>query len=58
MICKEGTTKPIYVSAGHKLSLNQAVSIVKELCFYRVPEPIRLADHLSREYLAQLKSKL
>ena len=58
MFCKEGVTKPIYVSAGHKLSLDQAVSIVKELCHYRVPEPIRFADHLSREHLAQMKSRL
>ena len=57
-VCKEGTTKPIYVSVGHKLSLQQAVSIVKELSVYRVPEPIRFADHLSRKHLEQLKSQL
>jgi len=36
--------KPIYVSIGHKISLNTAVEIVKHCAKgYRVPEPIREA---------------
>lgn len=33
--------KPIYVSVGHRISLDSAVMIVKMTCKYRVPEPIR-----------------
>ncbi|XP_049932286.1 uncharacterized protein LOC116246662 isoform X3 [Nymphaea colorata] len=38
--------KPIYVSIGHRISLETAVRIVKNCCIYRVPEPTRqvLAD--------------
>lgn len=43
--------KPIYVSVGHKVSLESAALLVQELCLFRVPEPIRLADQHSREAL-------
>ncbi|KFK29703.1 hypothetical protein AALP_AA7G168100 [Arabis alpina] len=43
--------KPIYVSVGHRISLDSAVNIVKMTCKYRVPEPIRQADMRSRAYL-------
>ena len=56
--CKPGNTKPIYISVGHLISLDQAVSVVKALCVYRVPEPIRVADHLSRQHLASLEKEL
>lgn len=45
------TTKPIYVSVGHRISLDRAVKIVSKCCKYRVPEPVRHADLTSREYL-------
>ncbi len=43
--------KPVYVSAGHRLSLEAAVRITLACCDrYRLPEPTRLADILvSRE---------
>lgn len=44
-------SKPLYVSIGHRISLATATSIVKALCIYRVPEPIRIADFHSREAL-------
>lgn len=35
------TLKPIFISVGHRISLDSAVMIVKVTCKYRVPEPIR-----------------
>lgn len=42
---------PIYVSVGSGLSLKTAVSLVTSMSRHRIPEPIRQADFLSREYL-------
>ncbi|XP_062082940.1 uncharacterized protein LOC133789194 isoform X2 [Humulus lupulus] len=43
--------KPIFISIGHRISLDTAIQIVKMTCKYRVPEPIRQADIRSRDYL-------
>lgn len=41
--------KPLYVSIGHRISLAAAVNWTLRLCTrYRLPEPIRLADRLSK----------
>ncbi len=49
--------KPVYVSIGHKLDLESAADIVLRCCAgYRLPEPTRRADHISR--LAARESKL
>ncbi|HLU71352.1 MAG TPA: endonuclease V [Nonomuraea sp.] len=41
--------KPVYVSQGHRISLDTATEQVLRLApRYRLPEPIRLADHLAR----------
>ncbi|KAG9277427.1 endonuclease V isoform X1 [Astyanax mexicanus] len=45
------STKPVYVSVGHRISLATAVRLTLSCCRYRVPEPIRQADIRSREYL-------
>ncbi|KAG5278947.1 hypothetical protein AALO_G00104480 [Alosa alosa] len=47
----DSSTKPVYVSVGHRISLDAAVRLTHACCRYRVPEPIRQADMLSREYL-------
>ncbi|XP_062620767.1 endonuclease V-like [Saccostrea cucullata] len=47
----EGATKPVYVSPGHKISIESAALLVHQCCKFRVPEPIRKADINSREYL-------
>ncbi|MGB1581255.1 MAG: endonuclease V, partial [Nevskiales bacterium] len=40
--------KPIYVSAGHKISLKSAIHVVMRcLTRYRLPETTRLADKLA-----------
>lgn len=41
-------SKPIYVSVGHRVSLKTASRLVRALCVYRVPEPVRYADQHSR----------
>jgi deoxyribonuclease V len=41
---------PVYVSVGHRIGLPQAAEWVLRLCRgYRLPEPIRLADRLSKD---------
>uniref|UniRef100_A0A3B4A645 Uncharacterized protein n=1 Tax=Periophthalmus magnuspinnatus TaxID=409849 RepID=A0A3B4A645_9GOBI len=37
----EKSSKPVYVSIGHKISLDTAVRLTHCCCRYRVPEPIR-----------------
>ncbi len=41
--------KPIYVSPGHLISLQTASSLVSRYTKQRIPEPIRLADKLTRD---------
>ncbi len=38
---------PIYISAGHRVSHETAIDIVKENCTYKIPEPIRQAHILA-----------
>ncbi|MEO3854833.1 deoxyribonuclease V [Acrocarpospora sp. B8E8] len=41
--------KPVYVSQGHRISLDNACAhVLRTTPAYRLPEPIRLADRLSR----------
>ncbi|XP_030062466.1 endonuclease V isoform X2 [Microcaecilia unicolor] len=49
----EKSTKPVYVSVGHKMSLESAVRLIHCCCKYRVPEPIRQADIRSRAHIRQ-----
>ena len=44
--------KPVFVSIGHLMDLNDSIrAVLKSCCGYRLPEPIRRADHLSRKKL-------
>ncbi|NXM78146.1 ENDOV Endonuclease, partial [Serilophus lunatus] len=47
------SSKPLYISVGHRVSLDTAVRLVSSCCRFRIPEPIRQADIRSREYLRQ-----
>jgi len=47
----DDNTNPIFVSLGHKVDLQTAIEIVKRSCKFRIPEPVRQADLLSREYI-------
>ncbi|KAG0343705.1 hypothetical protein BG004_005065 [Podila humilis] len=44
----EGTLNPIFVSVGHRVSLETSVALVRACSRFRVPEPIRQADLKSR----------
>jgi deoxyribonuclease V len=58
VITKSGT-KPVYVSVGHKISLERAIKIVKECTGkYRLPEPIRRAHMLAGEEKRKLQPLL
>ncbi|UCC59100.1 MAG: endonuclease V [Candidatus Bathyarchaeum sp.] len=49
VVTKSGT-KPVYVSVGHKVSLERAIKIVMECRGkYRIPEPVRRAHMLANE---------
>ena len=44
--------KPVFVSIGHRINLDLCIRIVLKSCRgYRLPEPLRRADHLSRKKL-------
>ncbi len=41
--------KPIYISPGHLISIQTATSLISRYTRQRLPEPIRLADKLTRD---------
>ncbi|MBD3224016.1 MAG: deoxyribonuclease V [Caldithrix sp.] len=42
--------KPIYISPGHKISMNRALSLIRRMhTVYRLPQPIRYAHRLANE---------
>ncbi|XP_054987810.1 endonuclease V isoform X2 [Sorex araneus] len=45
------STKPLYVSVGHRISLEAAVRLTLSCCRFKNPEPVRQADIRSREHL-------
>ena len=45
-------TQPIFVSPGHKISINSSLKIILQCCTkYRLPEPLRQAQILARKKL-------
>ena len=44
----ETTGKPLYISIGHRVSLDTSVKVVLRTCIHKNPEPIRQADLRSR----------
>uniref|UniRef100_A0A8B9ZMR9 Endonuclease V n=1 Tax=Anas zonorhyncha TaxID=75864 RepID=A0A8B9ZMR9_9AVES len=38
------SSKPLYISVGHRVCLETAVRLVQSCCRYRIPEPIRQPD--------------
>lgn len=50
--------KPVFVSIGHLMDLNDSIRIILKSCRgYRLPEPIRRADHLSRKNIKTTKAQ-
>ena len=48
------SVKPVFVSSGHKISLETSISIMRQCADgYRIPKPTREAD----KYVAQLKKE-
>jgi deoxyribonuclease V len=39
--------KPVYVSPGHKISFKTSLDVVRNLCLYKNPEPLRQAHKLA-----------
>jgi len=46
-------TKAIFVSLGHRIGLETAIKIARQCCLYKIPEPVRQADLLSRDFIRQ-----
>ncbi|CAK9786274.1 unnamed protein product [Cutaneotrichosporon oleaginosum] len=50
--------KPVFVSPGHGVSRHEACEVVLRLCRkYRVPDPVRYADQVSRKMLRETKEE-
>lgn len=47
----DSSSKPIFISVGHRISLDTAITLVTMTCKFRIPEPIRQADIKSRSYI-------
>ncbi|WP_456369258.1 endonuclease V [Geoglobus sp.] len=54
-----GRCRPIYISVGHKFTPEKALEVVKScLRGYKLPEPVRIADRLSKEVKSEYLSHL
>eukprot|EP01116_Phalansterium_solitarium_P016184 TRINITY_DN3704_c0_g1_i3.p1 TRINITY_DN3704_c0_g1~~TRINITY_DN3704_c0_g1_i3.p1 ORF type:complete len:252 (-),score=33.56 TRINITY_DN3704_c0_g1_i3:157-912(-) len=52
--CTEASVKAVYVSVGHRIGLSTALELVRRCCLFRIPEPVRQADLMSREFIRKL----
>lgn len=48
---------PIYISCGHLCSLESVANVIKRICKFREPEPVRLADRISRQFIRESKNE-
>lgn len=48
-----GVERPVYVSVGHRIGLEDSVRIALGCCRYKNPEPLRLADLEGRAYIRE-----
>ena len=53
----EGNKNVVYVSIGHKISLETSLEITKKTCLFKNPEPVRKADLLSRQFIRDEKKE-
>jgi deoxyinosine 3'endonuclease (endonuclease V) len=49
--------RPIFISRGHRMSTELAIEIVRNVCIFREPEPLRLADRISRYFVKKMRTK-
>ncbi|EME30228.1 deoxyribonuclease V [Galdieria sulphuraria] len=49
LLSNECVKRPIFVSVGYRIKLLEAINLVFHTCRYRIPEPIRIADKISRQ---------
>ena len=47
--------RPIYVSPGHLISLQDALNVVAKTTLFRIPEPVRKADLNGRQFIRKLE---
>jgi len=52
----DASSNPVFVSIGHRISLNTALQVVHACCQHRVPTPVRLADLGSRDFIRKGKA--
>jgi deoxyribonuclease V len=58
VICSKDKCNPLYISAGHRITHATALAITQHcLRGYRLPEPTRIADQISKWKLAPLNVK-
>ncbi|GAB9462708.1 hypothetical protein Gpo141_00000195 [Globisporangium polare] len=53
----EGVQNPVFVSAGHLLSLDTSLRVVNACSRFRIPEPIRQADLRSRQVIREWEKR-
>jgi len=56
MRVSNSSSKQVYVSIGHGISLEQALEVVSACSKYRIPEPIRAADLGSRRAVENFRT--
>ena len=49
-----GAKDPVFVSVGHKITLNTAIDTVLSVSVSKIPEPVRMADIKSRDKIRYL----
>lgn len=52
---KGGTKIPIFVSIGHKISLEEALRVCVSTSYARIPESVRRADLIGREIIRSIR---
>lgn len=53
----EGVQNPVFVSAGHLISLDTSLRVVDACSRFRIPEPIRQADLRSRQVIREWEKR-
>ena len=49
------STKPLFISPGNNISFETSYTTVKQLCKYRIPEPLRKAHQLAQKTISSIQ---